>query len=128
MTDQKRPPRSVAEWTTFVVAVAILVGLAGLIISEARSTNLPAEPVAHVGVTRRVRDQWHVTVTVENRGRLAAEQVQVVASLERDGETTEGDQVVDFLAGKDEAELVFVFQDDPRDGELSADVTGFSVP
>lgn len=126
--NDERPPRSAAEWTTFAISVAIVLGLMVTILLEARETNQPARPVASIGTTERVGEAFHVTVKVENRGHLAAEQVQVLASLEIDGETTEGDQVVDFLAGQDEQELVFVFADDPEDGKLTAEVTGFTVP
>ena len=87
-----------------------------------------AQPVALVQETQQVGDQFQVRVTVENKGDKAATAVQVVASLEVNGDTTEGDQVVDFLAGGDDEELVFVFADDPADGELSVEVTGFTVP
>jgi uncharacterized protein (TIGR02588 family) len=124
----ERRERTAAEWITFTVAVVILLGLIGAILLEARSTNDPARPVADVTATERTGDQYQVTVTVENRGDLAAEAVQVVASLEVDGETTEGDQTIDFLAGGDDEELVFVFADDPDDGKLSVEVRGFTVP
>ena len=120
--------RSSAEWVTFAVAVAILLGLIGAILAEAAKKQEPAWPVATVTQTEKVGDRYAVTVTLENRGDLAASAVQVVASLEVDGEKTEGDQVIDFLAGDDEEELVFYFDDNPRDGKLSVDVTGFTVP
>jgi len=124
----KRPERTSAEWTTFAVAVAILVSLMGAIISEALRSEDDAQPVAAVERTHRVGDDFHVTVSVENKGDRAAEAVQVVASLEIAGEATEGDQTVDFLAGGDVEELVFVFADDPASGDLSVKVSGFTVP
>jgi uncharacterized protein (TIGR02588 family) len=120
--------RTSAEWVTFGVAVLILLALIGAILTEARQSHDPARPVASVEKTKRVGDRYEVSVTVENRGDLAASAVQVLASLEVDGETTEGDQTIDFLAGDDEEDLVFYFSEDPRDGKLSVDVTGFTVP
>ncbi|MEY2426294.1 MAG: hypothetical protein QOI61_1866 [Actinomycetota bacterium] len=125
---QNRPKRSTAEWTTFGVAVAILVIVMAAILVEALQTHHDAQPVATIASTQRVGDQFQVRVTVANKGDKAASNVQVVASLEHNGETTEGDQVVDFLAGGDEEELVYVFADDPDAGELSVEVTGFTVP
>ena len=69
-----------------------------------------------------------VDVDVSNGGDLTASDVQVSASLIVDGETTEGDQTIDFLAGGEVEELVFVFADDPADGELTVAVTSFGVP
>jgi uncharacterized protein (TIGR02588 family) len=124
----ERPARTSAEWTTFAVAVVVLLAVMAAIVVEAVRDHDPARPVADVTRTERVGDDFHVAVTLENRGDRAAANVQVVASLEVNGETTEGDQVVDFLAGGDEEELVFVFADDPDDGKLSVDVAGFSNP
>lgn len=126
--DREERKRSAPEWVTFAVAVAILVGLIGAILVEAREDHDPARPVASVERTQRAGERYEVTVTVENRGDLAASAVQVLASLEVDGETTEGDQTIDFLAGDDEQDLVFYFTDDPDDGKLSVEVTGFTVP
>ncbi len=126
--DNKRAPRTAAEWVTFAVSLVVLSLLIGAMLVEAQQSDEPPRPVARITTTKHMGDQFQVTVKVENKGDLAAEAVQVVASLEIDGETTEGDQVVDFLAGDDEAELVFVFGDDPDDGKLTAEVTGFTVP
>ncbi len=124
----ERRERTSAEWITFAVAVVVLLLVIGAIAMEAVQSKDPARPVAVVEQTERVGERYEVRVSVENRGDLAASNVQVLASLELDGETTEGDQVVDFLAGDDEEELVFVFEDDPSSGELSVEVTGFTVP
>jgi uncharacterized protein (TIGR02588 family) len=45
-----------------------------------------------------------------------------------DGESTEGDQSIDFLAGGETEDLVFVFDDAPSDGELTVAVSGYGVP
>ena len=124
----ERPPRTGAEWTTFVVCLAILLALISAIAVEAVRHDEDANPVADVQKVAQVGERFHVTVEVENRGDRAAEAVQVLASLEIDGETTEGDQTIDFLSGGDTEELVFVFEDDPDDAKLSVEVTGFTVP
>jgi hypothetical protein len=53
---------------------------------------------------------------------------KVVAELTIDGATSSGDQVVDFLGGGESQELTFVFADDPADGELVINVTGYAKP
>ena len=125
---EQRPPRTTAEWVTFAVSVAVLLVVIGAILVEARRGDDPAEPVAVIGATTRRGSQYQVEVTVENRGDAAAASVQVTASLAHDGETTESDQTIDFLAGDDQEELVFVFEDNPDQGELSVEVASFSVP
>lgn len=127
MSDE-RPPRSAAEWVTFSVALVVLFGVLAAILSDAVRESAPAQPVAVVGEPRRVGDAFHVAVTVENRGDKAATNVQVVATWRRDGTSVEAAQVVDFLAGDDETELTFVFEEDPSQSRLSVAVTGFSVP
>jgi uncharacterized protein (TIGR02588 family) len=124
----ERTRRTSAEWTTFAVSVLNVRALMAAIISEAIRHPDDAQPDAVVGATRRVGKQYQVAVTLENRGDKAAAAVQVNASLELDGDTTESDQVVDFLAGGDSEELVFVFKDDPDDGKLTVEVASFSVP
>lgn len=124
----ERRERTSAEWVTFGVAVLLLLAVISAILMEAMRSNDPARPVASVERTERVDERYQVTVTVENRGDLAASAVQVRASLEVDGETSEGDQTVDFLAGGNAEELVFYFDENPDDGELTVDVTGFTVP
>jgi uncharacterized protein (TIGR02588 family) len=124
----KRQDRTAAEWVTFAVSVLVLFVVAGAIVVEARQHHSDAQPVAVVGATRRIGRQYQVEVTLENRGDKAASAVQVVASLEVDGETTESDQTVDFLAGGDSEDLVFVFADDPDTGKLDVAVGSFTVP
>lgn len=124
-----RASRSTAEWATFAVSSLVLLTLLGAIALEAARSDDPAAPVAAVdGAVERRRGQFHVPVSVRNQGDATAEAVQVLVSLDIDGETTDADQTVDFLAGGDRQELVFVFDDDPADGELRVRVTGFTVP
>lgn len=123
-----RRQRTPAEWVTFAVAVLILSALIGTIVVEARQSDEPPRPVAFVERSDRVAGRYQVTVEVRNEGDLAAAAVQVVASLEVDGDTTEADQVIDFLAGGGDETLVFFFADNPDDGEFTVEVTGFTVP
>ena len=105
----------------------ILLAVVAAILSEAMQTHADAQPVARSTRRERVGEQYPSRSHGGEPGDKAASNVQVYASLEVDGETTEGDQVVDFLAG-DDGEVVFVFDDDPDDGELTVEVAGFTVP
>lgn len=121
--------RTSAEWVTFGVSLAVLLVVIGLVVVQLRSEQTDAAPEAHrVGAVRVVGGQHLVDVTVTNEGDQTAANVQVGASLVVDGETVEADQTIDFLAGHETEDLVFVFDDAPSDGELTVAVTGFAVP
>lgn len=127
--EPRRSGRSRAEWTTFSLSVLVVLALLTLIGVESFREDLPPTPaVAMSGPVEPRGDRFHVPVVVTNSGDEAAEAVQIFASLEIDGETIEGNQTVDFLSGGDRAELVFVFDDDPADGDLTIRVAGYTVP
>ena len=124
-----RDPRTAAEWTALIGSSLILAIVVGVIVVQARQDESPAAPTAAVGAVEQVGEQYHLDVTVTNDGDETAANVQVSAELEVDGEVVAtADQTIDFLSGSEEEDLVFVFEDDPRDGDLTVAVTGFSRP
>ncbi len=124
----ERDPRTAAEWTTLATASIVLAVLVGLIAAQLTSPRDPAAPVAELDGQHEEHGFHHVDVVVTNHGDETAANVQVTAELTIDGEVTEADQMIDFLAGGEEEELVFIFEDDPADGELRVSVSGFGVP
>ena len=121
--------RNFAEWVTFGVASAIVMLVVGLILAEIPGENSPPSPTAEVTAEAEQRgDNFFVPVEVKNLGDTTAENVQVTASLEVEGEVFEADQVVDFLAGGESVELEWVFEKDPSSGTLKVRVSGYSVP
>jgi len=127
VSDQRK--RTTAEWTTFVVSCLVLAVVVGLIAVQAVGTADPARPTASIKKTTQGPDgRSFVSVDVTNRGDDTASQVQVTAELTIDGEATTADQTIDFLAGDESEDLVFVFEDDPSDGELTVTVSGFAIP
>lgn len=121
--------RSAAEWVSFAVACVVLAAVVSLIALEMRGTEAPAAPLVEAaGAVTEEADGFHVPVEIRNDGDAAASDVQVIATLTIDGEPTEGDLTVDFLAGGASEELVFVFSEDPADGELELRVAGYSTP
>lgn len=121
--------RSVAQWFSFAVACVVLALVVGLIALELRGSEAPAAPVVEpAGAPTEEADGFHVPVEIRNEGDEAASDVQVVATLTIDGKPTEGDLTVDFLAGGAGEELVFVFPEDPADGELELRVASYSRP
>ena len=122
-------PRNLAQWVSFAVASLVLAVVVGLVVVEAAGPNEPPTPVVHVGEVREAAGRWFASVEVVNEGDLTAAEVQVEAELVVDGEPPEGgDQTLDFLAGHETRHLVFAFDHDPADGELTVVVTGFSDP
>jgi uncharacterized protein (TIGR02588 family) len=127
MTERKA--RTTAEWITLGVSSLILVVLVILVATQIDDTKAPAAPVAEiVGEARKIDDLHHVEVTVTNRGDDTAANVQVSAELTVNGKATTADQTIDFLAGDEAEDLVFVFEDDPASGELTVAVTSFAAP
>lgn len=125
----KRESRSRAEWVTFAISCIVLAGVVSLIGVQMVGTEEPAAPaVSRVGEARQVNGLYYVTVEVSNAGDVTATDVQVSAELTIGEETTTGDQVIDFLAGDEVEEVAFVFTDDPTTGELTIQVSGFSLP
>jgi len=121
--------RTVAEWTTLAVSSLVLLGVVAAIVIEMATADAPAAPVARVARVVTIGDRHGVRVTVTNEGDETAANVQVTAELTVGGEAPEsGDLSIDFLAGGEVQELVFVFDRDPDGGELSVAVTGFEDP
>lgn len=122
-----RDPRSPAEWITLAASCLVLAVLVALIALQPFD-QAPPSPVAEVVSHHEVDGFHHVEVAVTNHGEETAANVQVTAELTIDGETTSADQTIDFLAGDESDDLVFVFEDDPADGELTVAVSGFGLP
>jgi uncharacterized protein (TIGR02588 family) len=121
--------RSAAEWVTFTVSSLVLAAVVALVVAQLGGADGPARPVAEVsGPVEEHPEGFAVPVEVTNVGHATAAQVQVTAELTIDGEATEADQVVDFLAADEVEELTFTFADDPADGELVVRVASFAIP
>ena len=129
MTTSRPRARSTAEWVTFACACAVLAIFVGLVVVQLGGDTSPPSPVASVDGPAVERDGiFSVPVTVDNRGAATASQVQVQAELVVEGETISAEQIIDFLAGGEEEDLVFTFDVDPSRGELTVTVTSFALP
>ena len=127
--ERARDPRTMAEWVTFAVAVALVLAVVALVLSEVPGGKVPPSPVAEVGEVEERDGRFFVPVRVENRGERTASDVRVEATLAVDGdEVEEADQLVDFLSGGEVEELEFVFDEDPDRGSLEIRVTGYRLP
>ena len=120
--------RTRSESVTLWVCVALLTLVVGLILWQMPNEDSRPAPVASSEGVERVGDEFHLTVLVTNLGGRTASNVQVNAELVVDGEATEGDQVIDFLAPGVESKVAFVFDDDPESGDLTVAVGSYTIP
>ena len=128
MSDHRRRPTTAAEWVTFGVAAVIVLGVIAAILSQVAATSSPPAPAVEVDAALERNGRYVVPVTLRNEGDETAQDVQVTATLTTDDGETTSDQVLDFLAGGEEEELEFVFEDDPEDGELVVEIGSYSLP
>ncbi|BAC90092.1 TIGR02588 family protein [Gloeobacter violaceus] len=125
------PKRTLAEQVSFGLCVAILAGLVGLVIydwiaSDGKAAVLVAAPA---GAVRSAAGQFYVPFAVENQGGQTAEAVRVEAELRSaEGSREVAEQEIDFLAGGETETGVFIFERDPRAGQLRLRVSGYKVP
>lgn len=123
-----RPTRAAAEWVTFGVSLAVVVGLVATIVVLWAAGESSAQVTVREDRVRRSGDSFLVEAIVTNEGDVTAANIQVVATLTVEGQVSEGEQVVDFLSGDEQATLVFVFADDPAEGALELVVASFAEP
>ncbi len=122
-----RVSRSGAEWALFALSSAVILAVVALLVAQWAASGPPAFR-ATPGAVRHLQGRYQVPVTVENVGKDPAAAVTVTAELELAGEVTEAEQTLDFLAPDEEATVTFVFDRDPRSGQLSVSVSGFREP
>lgn len=120
--------RTPAEWATFIVSCLLLAVVAALAVSQMVGTRDPAIPQASVSGVSTAGDQRQVGVAVHNAGDATAVNVVVRLEFEVDGEPDEAEQTIDFLAGRENVDLVFVLPDGASTDDLEARATGFTEP
>jgi uncharacterized protein (TIGR02588 family) len=119
--------RTLAEWVTLGVSVAIVLALAGLVVLQwlAQRTGHPEISVEpNMEQVRQVGDLYYLPIRVTNSGEKAVEVVEVETELRAEGEEPETvGFTVQFLAGRESDEFIVVLSNDPRNGELSHTVS-----
>ena len=123
--------RSLAEWVTFGICLAILVALVGLVtFADFRGEERPptVEVTPALDAVRHEGDRYYLPVQIRNQGDQTAEDVRVRLSLTSgDGEIESADVTVPFLAGRETARATVVFRKDPAQGSLTYAI-GFLEP
>ena len=125
-------PRSIAEWTSFAIASAILAAIVGAVgwmwLNEARQQP-PEIAVERSGEVRSASGQFYVPFSVTNSGGGTAESVQVIGDLVVNGEVQEsGEQQIDFLSGGETEEGAFVFSKNPQNSEIVLRIASYKLP
>lgn len=100
-SDNRHRPRTPAEWTTSGIAIAILAGIAGLIVYGwlAGEDRPPILTVSQNSELRREKGNFYVPFSIRNTGSKTAESVQVLAELRLNGQVeATGEQQIEFLS------------------------------
>ena len=122
--------RSVAEKVSFLLSAVLLSAvLVATIHLWVRDRNQLPPALEITSRLEQRQGKFYIPFTVVNEGGETVTTVQVVAELRIDGELVEwGDQRIDFLSRKEEAEGAFIFVEDPRVGELTVRVASYTKP
>jgi uncharacterized protein (TIGR02588 family) len=122
--------RTTAEWITFAASSLVLAAVVGLLLLQTARADDPASPTVRVdaGEIEPDGDRFRVPAEVRNTGDRAATNIEVSAELAASGDVETAEQTIDFLGGDETVTLVFLFAEDPADGELTIAVTSFTDP
>jgi uncharacterized protein (TIGR02588 family) len=124
--------RSIAEWITLAVSLAIVIGIVTLITwlhfsGDDRPAMITVEP--HMDQLRQEESGYYLPVMVRNDGGATVEDVQVQAELDMgSGEPETADFTITFLVGGEQVEGTFIFQEDPSSGELTTSAGSYKLP
>ncbi|MFD1745552.1 TIGR02588 family protein [Rhizobium helianthi] len=118
------------EWTTGCISGLLVLALIGWLTQEAL-THDDAPPVLSAVVNHvvRVGDLYRTDFTLVNDGPTSAAAVKVVATLSRDGSTTEeADVTFDYAPGQSRNDGTVYFRQDPAGGTLVIRPSSFTEP
>ncbi len=133
-SDDERAPsgRSVAEWTTLGISLAILTLLFATIgwlwVRDAGApASLQVTPVTEA--IRHEGDVWYLPVEVENSGDATAADVVIEAALDTgQGEPETAQITFTFLSSGETARGTVMFTSDPAAGSLTIRPVSFRHP
>lgn len=130
--EQENPTRTVAEWATLAISIAILAVLFGAIgffylRGDGEDSIIEVTPLT--GEVRRAGDRFMLPVEIANTGERTASTVAVTIALMVDGEEAESaDFSIDFLAGGASERGVAIFTTDPATAEITVGAVSFMEP
>lgn len=128
----ERQGRSPAEWTTLLVSLAILLGIAGLV-TYLYAVDGNEKPVIVIepqfAELRQAGDAYYLPVQVTNTGDETAADVRIVGELPTgSGEPETSELEFTFLAGRETADGTMVFSRAPTEAELRILPVSFQDP
>jgi len=126
-----RRERTAAENVALGVSLTIVLAVLAAIGVIAATQNGKEGPrfAVEIGDVRGGGTEHHVQVRVRNVGDATAENVQVHAELAVAGAPPlEGEQHIDFLAAGGQAEVTFVFSEEPVLDRLTIEVASYRIP
>jgi uncharacterized protein (TIGR02588 family) len=120
--------RSIAEWTTLICSLAILIGMFLVLTYLYVVGN--GDPVristsARLDEVRVSDEAFYVPVDVLNEGDSTASNVQIQAELVIGGETETSEFSLLTLAANDSETGIIAFSRDPREGEFTVRVASY---
>jgi uncharacterized protein (TIGR02588 family) len=133
--EQQKPERkepNAAEIVTFIASLLVVLAVFGMVVflmftESGKPAAISVTP--EIGSIRQQDGMYYVPVKVENKGGLGAQAVLVRVTLEGDnGEKTETEFTVDFLAGGASADGVAIFRENPADKNLTAECISYLKP
>jgi uncharacterized protein (TIGR02588 family) len=125
----KLPQKNLLEWTVFVVSLLLVVGtLSYLAYDAAVLGDAPPTMVVRLGSPERRGEHFVVPIAVTNQGDQTAEDVLVEVVLAGVGAEQRSALEIAFLPRGATHEGWAAFRLDPRDGELTGRVVGYTQP
>lgn len=130
--DQDEQGRSPAEWASLVISTTVVAGLIGIIVflyvsGGANEAIIEVRP--ELNQVRQEAGSYYLPVTIANVGDVTAEDVMVEVTMTgANGQEEVSEATISFLAGRASEDVIVVFNEDPRDGEVTAEVISFLSP
>ena len=121
---QRKTTRKLAEWVSLGLSIAIVGGLAGILIRDAVTGNGPyAVPNVRV-MTHQIQQRggtWIVPVLVENPASQTLRDLDIELFYARPGQEPRSDTTtIDYLGRECSESIYFYLQQDPKGLELKA--------
>jgi len=122
--------RSLAEQVSFSIAVLILAILVSSVcyLWLSKREQKPPNPVVTLKPVQSLSGQFQVLFELTNKGDETAASVQVIAELRVKDTLETGEQQIDFLSSHETESGAFIFNQDPRKGELVIRVASYKQP
>ena len=120
--------RSLAEWVTLIVNIAILAGVFAMLTYlyvAGDGDPIMIRTEAQLDQIRVAEEAFYVPVTVFNDGDVTASDVQIQADLKIGEEIETSGFSILALSGNDGETGVIAFSRDPRDGEFTVRVASY---